>query len=137
MNARAYVILLATAAAGILTFTMAANILIDPQAVFGTGLVAVHLNPNGRYRAYQMYEAAATDVDAVLFASSRGRALDRALLAQHFGVRSVGNFSVPFGMISDYLPVLEFLLRDKAARGQRLRAIFVLLDADYFGEQPW
>ena len=62
---------------------------------------------------------------------------DRALLAGRLGVRNVANFSVPFGLLTDHLPALEFLLRDKAARGGRLAAVFLLIDADFFGKAPW
>jgi hypothetical protein len=120
-----------------LAATMAANILIDPQNVFGTNLVRIHLNANARYGALRDYEAAPDRYDAVLFASSRGNAFDRTLLAEQLGVRAVANFSVPFGLLTDHLPVLQFLLRDKAARGGRLAAVLLVLDADFFGKEPW
>jgi hypothetical protein len=117
--------------------TMAANILIDPQEVFGTELVRTHFNVNLRYRALRNYAADADRYDAVQFASSRGNAFDRALLAEQLGVGAVANFSVPFGLLNDHLPVLQFVLRDKATRGERLKAVFLVLDADFFGKQPW
>jgi hypothetical protein len=40
-------------------------------------------------------------------------------------------------MISDHLPTLEYLLRDKATRGERLRAVLLMLDVDHFGKAPW
>jgi hypothetical protein len=40
-------------------------------------------------------------------------------------------------MISDHLPTLEYLLRDKAARGERLKAVLLMLDVDHFGKAPW
>jgi hypothetical protein len=134
---RRYVI--ATIAVAIAWFaaTIAANVLIDPQDVFGTPLVRGHLNANARYGAFRDYEAAPARYDAVLFASSRGNTFDRALLAEQLGVRTVANFSVPFGLLTDHLPALEFLLRDKAARGGRLAAVFLVLDADFFGKAPW
>jgi len=134
---RRYVVAAIALATAWLSATMAANILVDPQDVFGTQLVRIHLNPNARYGAFRDYRAAPERYDAVLFASSRGNAFDRALLAEQLGVRSVANFSVPFGLLTDHLPALEFLLRDKAARGGRLAAVFLVLDADFFGKQPW
>jgi hypothetical protein len=129
------------AAIGIATLwlaaTMAANILIDPQNVFGTNLVRIHLNPNTRYAALRSYQAEPDRYEAVQLASSRGNPFDRALLAKQLGVGAVANFSVPFGLLTDHLPVLQFLLRDKAARGGRLKAVFLVLDADFFGKQPW
>jgi hypothetical protein len=135
--ARRYVIATIAIATAWLAATMAANILIDPQGVFGSDLVRDHFNPNARYLAFHDYQAAPDRYDAVLFASSRGNAFDRTLLAEHLGVAKVANFSVPFGLLTDHLPTLEFLLRDKAARGERLAAVFLLLDADFFGKQPW
>jgi len=137
MRSRTYATILVAVATTWLAATMAANVLIDPQAVFGTDLVRVHTNPNGRYLALQAYTSAHDLYDAVLFASSRGNAFDRALLAERLEVRGVANFSVPFGLLTDHLPALEFLLRDKAARGNRLAAVLLVLDADFFGKQPW
>jgi hypothetical protein len=135
--ARRYVVATIAIATAWLAATMGANILIDPQAVFGSDLVRNHFNPNARYLAFRDYQAAPARYDAVMFASSRGNAFDRTLLAKQLGVASVANFSVPFGLLTDHLPTLEFLLRDKAARGERLAAVFLLLDADFFGKQPW
>ena len=39
-------------------------------------------------------------------------------------------------MITDHLPVLERAIRDKAARGERLKQVFLLLDVDLLGERP-
>jgi hypothetical protein len=136
-RAHNYVIATIAVATFWLAATMAANILIDPQNVFGTNLVRTHPNTNFRYGALRDYEADRDRYDAVLFASSRGNRFDRALLAQQLGVGAVANFSVPFGLLTDHLPVLQFLLRDKAARGGRLKAVFLVLDADFFGKQPW
>jgi hypothetical protein len=122
--------------AGLLA-VMAANVLIDPQGVFGTGLFVPVVNPNLRYLDLKAYEAAPDRYDAVLFASSRGEAFDTQLLAQKLGARAVANFSVPDGLMTDHLPTLEYLLRDKAARGGHITAIFLLLDADLFGTLPW
>jgi hypothetical protein len=135
--ARRYVIATVAIAVAWLAATMAANVLVDPQGVFGTNLVPEHFNPNVRYGALRDYAAAPERYDAVLFASSRGNAYDRALLARRLGVRAVANFSVPFCLLTDHLPALEFLLRDKTARGGRLAAVFLVLDADFFGKAPW
>ncbi len=132
-----YVVAAIAIAVAWLAATMAANIVIDPQGVFGSDLFRIHLNPNARYGAFRDYEAEPERYDAVLFASSRGNAFDRASLAAHLGVRTVANFSVPFGLLTDHLPALEFLLRDKAARGGHIKAVFLVLDADFFGKQPW
>ena len=57
-QARGYVIAAVAMATAWLAVTMAANILIDPQNVFGTNLVRTHLNPNARYGALRDYAAA-------------------------------------------------------------------------------
>jgi hypothetical protein len=137
MLTRRYAHAVMAIAAAWLIATMAANVLIDPQAVFGTELVRSHHNANARYLAFRTYQSAPDRYDAVLFASSRGNAFDRALLAERLGVRAVVNFSVPFGLLSDHLPELDYLVRDKAARHQRLAAVVLMLDADFFGKQPW
>jgi hypothetical protein len=136
-RAHRYVVATIAVATLCLAATMAANILIDPQNVFGTNLVRTHPNPNARYAALRNYQADPDRYEAVQFASSRGKTFDRALLAEQLGVGAVANFSVPFGLLTDHLPVLQFLLQDKAARGGRLKAVFLLLDADFFGKQPW
>jgi hypothetical protein len=136
-RARNYVLATIAGAALWLAATMAANVLIDPQNVFGTDLVRTHLNPNARYLALRTYAADPDRYEAVQFASSRGNPFDRALLAEQLGVGAVANFSVPFGLLTDHLPVLQYLLRDKAARGRRLKAVLLVLDADFFGKQPW
>jgi hypothetical protein len=134
---RGYVAVAIGLAVAWLVATMAANVLVDPQAVFGLDLLRSHLNPNARYAALRDYRAAPERYDAVLFGSSRGNVFDRALLAEQMGVHNVANFSVPFGLLTDHLPTLEYLLHDKAARGGRLTAVFLLMDADFFGKQPW
>jgi hypothetical protein len=134
---RGYVAAAISLAVAWLVATMWANILVDPQAMFGLDLLRSHINPNARYAALRNYRAAPERYDAVLFGSSRGNAFDRALLAEQMGVREVANFSVPFGLLSDHLPALEYLLHDKAGRGGRLAAVFLLMDADFFGKQPW
>jgi hypothetical protein len=136
-SARRYVVAAIAIATLWLAATMAANIVIDPQNVFGTDVVRTHLNPNARYAALRAYQADPDRYEAVQFASSRGNPFDRDLLARQLGVGAVANFSVPFGLLTDHLPVLQFLLRDKAARGGRLKAVFLVLDADFFGKQPW
>ena len=134
---RGYVVGAIALAVGWLSLIVAANVLIDPEGVFNTGLIVKHANANGRFEVLHNYQAAPDSYDAVLFASSRGGAFDRGLLAELMGARGVANFSVAFGLLSDHLPALEYLLRDKQARGERLKAVFLVLDADFFGKTPW
>jgi hypothetical protein len=137
MRPRGYVVAAIAIAAAVFVATMAANVLIDPQGVFGTNLFVPVVNPNLRYLDLKTYKAAADQYDGVLFASSRGEIFDTKLLAEDLGVHAVANFSVPAGQMTDHLPTLEYLLRDKASRGSRLTAAFLLLDADFFGREPW
>jgi hypothetical protein len=137
LRARGYAVAAMVAAALWLAATMAANILIDPQGVFGLGPPRGHVDENVRYQRFRDYQAQADQDDAVLFASSRGIGFDRDLLAKLLGVRAVANFSVPLGLMTDHLPVLQYLLRDKAARGQHLAAVFLVIDPDFFGLPSW
>ncbi len=53
------------------------------------------------------------------------------------GGSNLMSLSVSYGMISDHLPIMEYILRDKAARGQRIKSVLLLLDADFFGKPAW
>jgi hypothetical protein len=137
MRPKIFAALLIGLAAGLCAATALANIVIDPQGVFATGVFPDPLNPNTRYRRFLAYRRAAPEVDGLLFASSRGGAFDRDVLARRMGVRHVANFSVPFGLLSDHLPFLEYVLRDKARRGERIKAVLLVIDVDHFGKAPW
>jgi hypothetical protein len=137
LRPRSYVIAaIAIGFAGLFA-VMAANVLIDPQGVFGTGVFGPVEDPNLRYLDLKAYQAAPDRYDGVLFASSRGGAIDLRQLAHDLGVHAVARFSMQAGQMSDYLPTLQYLIGDKASRQTRIAAVFVLLDADWFGTQPW
>jgi hypothetical protein len=136
MRPKIFASLLLALAGGLFAATAVANVVIDPQGVFSTG-VFPQLNPNTRYRRFLAYRRAAADVDGLLFASSRGRAFDLVLLARRMGVREVADFSVPFGLLTDHVAFLEYILRDKARRGERIKAVLLVIDADHFGKTPW
>jgi hypothetical protein len=137
MNARAFAFALIAIGAGLLAGTMATNLAVDPEAVFGTHPNALRVNANSRWQRYLEYRDARQHPDGVIFASSRGNSFERGDLARALGVESVASFSLTYGMISDHLPTLEYLLRDKAARGERLRSVLLMLDVDHFGKVPW
>ena len=66
--------------------------------------------------------------------------LIRVDLWPHFSfllLRVFASFAVVGGSFVDYIPMLEFVLRDKRARGERLRAVFLALDVDGFGSKPF
>lgn len=111
--------------------TVAANVVFDPEFVFGTRLFPKTLNWNERVGKLEAYRHDAPAVDALLFSSSRGNLLDRNLLAKDMGASHLLSMSVSFGMITDHLPILEYILRDKAARGQKIKSVVLLLDPDF------
>ena len=117
--------------------TIVANVVFDPEFVFGTNLFPKTLNWNERVGKLEAYQRDAPAVDALLFSSSRGNLLDRNLLAKDMSASHLLSLSVSLGMMTDHLPILEYILRDKAARGQHLKAVMLLLDPDIFGKPPW
>jgi len=133
---RTFVLALLAGAFGLLAATMAVNYTLDPQYVFGTPLTRVDDNANFRVHRVREYQAQRDKVDGLLFASSRGRAFDAAHLAEKMGASSVAKFDVTAGMITDHLPALEYVLRDKAAGGEKIKAALLLLDVDTFGKLP-
>jgi hypothetical protein len=137
MTVRAFALAVIGLAFALLAGTMALNVGIDPEAVFRQNHSTPRVNGNSRYQRYLEYRDAREHPDGVIFASSRGNGFDRKELADALGVPSVANFSFTYGMISDHLPTLEYLLRDKAARGETLKAVWLMLDVDHFGKPPW
>jgi hypothetical protein len=115
---------------------VAANVLIDPQRVFGTNLFPDKRNENFRYTRYLAYREARDRIDGLMFASSRGIGIPLDVLSEHTGGVTYADFTVAFGMITDHLPVLERAIRDKAAKGERLKQVFLLLDVDFLGIRP-
>jgi hypothetical protein len=135
MQPRTYALSLMTFGAGLFIAVVATNLAVDSQGVFGTGLLGQPLNPNARYQRFVAYAAASDRYDGLLFGSSRALDLPVEQLQRMDGA-TFANFAVQFGLITDDLPVLEYVLRDKAAKRERLRAVFLLLDADAIGDQP-
>lgn len=136
MRAQRYACLFAAVAGALFLCVVAANLIIDPQGVFGTGLLEAPLNPNTRYLSFVEYEAASSKYDGVLFASSRGNGMPLDELSKRMHGASFANFSVSLGLLTDHLPFLEYILRQKAERKEHLRAVFLLVDVDGFGERP-
>ncbi|MCA1542252.1 hypothetical protein I6F18_20040 [Bradyrhizobium sp. NBAIM32] len=137
MSTRGYVKLICCLSAFLFLGTAVANVMIDPQDVFRLGLVQRHANPNTRFRRMAQYLENRTAIDGLVFASSRGGALDPSLLAGKMGVGRVLNIAVPYGLMTDHLPFLEFIVSDKQSRGEHISSVFLLLDADLFGTVPW
>jgi hypothetical protein len=136
MQVRTYVLRLMAAAFAAFACVAAVNLIVDPEEVFHTGLVGASANPNDRYMRYYDYASGAERYDGLLFGSSRSRAVSLKGLSARMNGATFARFSVSFGSIIDYVPMLEYVLRDKDRRGERLRAVFLLLDAEDFGLRP-
>ena len=136
LHPRTFAFALLAGAVGLLAATMAINFALDPQYVFGTPLTKIDENANYRYHRLRGYQARRDRIDGLLFASSRGRAFDADLVAQKIGAKAVAKFDVTAGMITDHLPMLQYVLRDKAQRGEKVRAALLLIDVDSFGKLP-
>jgi hypothetical protein len=132
---RTYALTFIGLAAGLFVGVVSANLVIDTQGVFGTGLLGQPLNANTRYQRFVDYQANASRYEGLLFGSSRALDLPLGELERAKGI-AFASFAVQFGLIADDMPVLQYVLRDKAANGQRLRAVFLLLDPDLFGAEP-
>lgn len=137
MRAKPFSIALIAACASVVVATAAANLVLDPQLVFRTGFVTQSATPNMRYQRVLDYDRDARKVDGLLFGTSRGQAFDPDEFARLAGLGHVAPFAVPLGTMLDYLPILEYVLHDKAVHGERIRRILLLLDADLFGVTPW
>ncbi|MEW6768762.1 MAG: hypothetical protein AB1342_12100 [Pseudomonadota bacterium] len=136
MTPRRFAIGLMIAAAALFMGTALANVLIDPEAVFGTELFP-RRHPNYRYLGVRDYQKNASQVDALFFSSSRGYSIDQAQLAKAMGATRLHDQAVPYGLISDHLPVLEYILRDKDKRGEKIKSVFLMLDTDLLGKPAW
>jgi hypothetical protein len=134
MKPRTYALTLILGAAVLFVSVVAANLLINPQGVFGTNVLPRSPNINHHYRNLAAYDAAPDRFDGLLFGSSRALAVPTAQLSRRVNGVNFANFSVIRGMLPDFLPALEYVLADKAKRGQRLQAVFLLLDIDTFGD---
>lgn len=137
MNARRHGLILILGAAALFASTVAANVATDPENVFGTKLFPPTSNLNERNHKFLAYRQAARSVDGLLFGSSRANFYDQDALSRKMGVTNLFSAAMSYGMISDHLPLLDYILRDKAAHGGRIKAVFLALDADFFGKPPW
>jgi hypothetical protein len=136
VKARAYALAMTAVATGFFLAVIAANLIFDPQAVFGTGLFTASANNNSRYRRLVAYQAEPARYDGLLFGSSRARAIPREELSRRLDGITFADFAVDFGTIADHLPALQYVVKDKEARHEPLRAVFLLLDVDAAGERP-
>ena len=114
MKPRRYALTLILGAAALFTSVVAANLLIDPQGVFGTNLLPRSPNINYHYEISLPMTLHPDRFDGVLFGSSRTQATPTAELSRRINGVTFANFSVIRGMLPDFLPALEYVLADKA-----------------------
>lgn len=136
MRPKVYALGLTAMAAALFLGTVTANITIDPQRVFGTGLLCSPLNQNDRYLALARYEEQADHYDALFLSSSRGGAFSIDELSRRMNGSRFARFSMPGAQVGEYLAILDHVIRGKADRNLRLSAVFMLLDIDSLGGRP-
>lgn len=134
MTPRTYALAAIAIAGSMFAALAATNLAIDPQGVFGTNWLPPSANANERYLKFVSYEKARHDYEGLFFGSSRSGNISRDDLSSRMNGVKFADFSVTGATLPDHLPVIEFVLRQKAAEGERLRAIFILLDIDHFGD---
>ena len=133
---RRYACILIAAAMAMFLATMAANVILDPEGMFGTGLYKPILR-NHRYFGFVDYRRTAPRIEGLIFGSSRALAFDVERMRQYAKLDGdLLNLAVPFGEMTDHLPMLEYILRDKAARGETIKAVVLFVDLDLFGLPP-
>jgi hypothetical protein len=137
MKARTYALMLIMLGAGAFLAVVGANLAIDPQGVFGTGLFGSARNVNDRYASVAAYQANPGRYDGLLFGSSRALDIPLDELSRRMNGVSFAKFAVVGGMLDDHVAALEFVVRDKAATGRRLKTVFLLLDVDLMGQRPY
>jgi hypothetical protein len=137
MQPRAYAITLSASALSLFLAVAATNLMIDPTGVFGTKLLPPSVNYNDRYATLVEYQSQPDRFDGLLFGSSRSRAISRDELSRHVGGVTFANFRVNAGMLTDHVMALDYVLHQKAAKGQKIKAVFILLDPDSIGRNPF
>ena len=135
MASRTYALTLSFVGVFLFLAVVCANVMLDPQAVFRANVHPYAGNTNDRFQRFRDYQASPDRFDGLVFGSSRASHVPLDELSRRLSGVNFSNFGVTAGLITDHLPVLEYVLRHKA-RNTRLRAVFLLLDIDYFGTQP-
>jgi hypothetical protein len=137
MQPRVYAIALSAWALSLFLAVAGTNLVIDPMGVFGNKLLPRSLNANERYARLAEFQSQPDRIEGLFFGSSRLQAIPLDVLSRHFAGVTFTNFGVGYGMLTDHLAVLDYVLRQKAAKGQRIKAVFILLDPDSFGRRPY
>ena len=136
MSSRTYAIGWIAATALLFCTVVGINLVLDPQNIYRKGKLDHSPSTNDRYLRFKNYEAQADSFDGLLFGSSRGYVIPLDVLARYCGGVRFASFAVYGGMVTDHAPVLEHVLQEKAAKGLRLRTVFLLLDVDKIGDRP-
>ena len=136
VQARTYALTLSAVGLGLFLAVIATNFVINPTGVFGTNIFP---RPafNDRYDKLKAYQLQRDRYDAVLFGSSRSFGVPFDELSRHMPETTLANFGVTGGTLTDHLAVLEYMLRNPPPAGKSIREIFLLLDADSFGQRPF
>jgi hypothetical protein len=135
MTPRQFAIGLIIAGGALFAATVVANVVIDPHAVFGTKIFPP-ANANQRFVVFEELRRDRASVDALLFGSSHGYALDEKYLAERMGVEGLNSQIVPGGAITDHLPILSDVLRHQETSGRKIRKVLLLVDLDAIGGYP-
>jgi hypothetical protein len=136
MQARTYALTLVAAGLGLFLAVVATNLVIDPTGVFGTRIFPQPAF-NDRYAKFNVYQSHRDRYDGVLLGSSRSFGVPFDELSRHMPEVTLADFGVPGGMLTDYMALLEYMLRHPPSGRQSIREIFLLLDADSFGRRPF
>jgi hypothetical protein len=134
MRAKTYSLTLVASALTLFAAVASLNLVLDPQAAFGTRLVPSSFR-NDRFVQFAAWQAAADTYDGVLFASSRGRFIPPDELGQRMHANFAA-FTLEGGTLSDHVPLLAYIVRQQAARGKPLKAVMLLLDIEEIGNPP-
>src|ERR1700733_15818007 len=102
MPSRTYALALMSVMAGLFLAVVGANLIIDPEAVLGTGLLGHPLNSNDRYLQMRRYLMDADHYDGLFFGSSRGQVFPLDELSRWMGGARFADFSVTGGQIADH-----------------------------------
>jgi hypothetical protein len=136
MQPKTYATMFVAAAATLFVGVAAANLIIDPQGVFGTGVLHPSPNVNTRFIHFSAYRKASAQYEGLMLGSSRANVgIPLEDLARRMGMK-FANFAVTGGTLEDHVLVLDFVVRQKRRDGERLRAVFLVLDVDRFGDSP-
>jgi hypothetical protein len=132
MNSRFYTVAFVALGIGLFALGLVANVLLDPEGILGTGVTAEAVSRNARYDKFTDYAKAADQYDGLMFGSSRGPAIPRDELSRRLNAH-FADFTAVGGTMTDYEPALRYVVSSKLRKGQRLKAVFLLLDLDNFG----